>query len=77
MADRAKKISELDAATSAANTDYMLLVTNTAGTAVTKRINFANVTAAARASVVVPSGEIMFGTGTGYTSSNAVFVVCF
>lgn len=74
MADRAKKISELDAATAAANTDYMLLVTNTAGTAVTKRINFANVTAAARASVVIPAGEVMFGTGTGYTSSNTVFV---
>ena len=41
MADRAKKISELTAANSAANTDYLLIVTNTAGTAVTKRINFA------------------------------------
>jgi len=45
MADRAKKISELTAANSAANTDYLLIVTNTAGTAVTKRINFANAAA--------------------------------
>ena len=55
MADRAKKISELTAANTAANTDYLLIVTNTAGTAVTKRINFANVAAS------------VFATGGGNT----------
>lgn len=86
MADRAKKISELDAATGASNTDYMLLVTNTTGTAVTKKINFANVvaataTAAAAAAanaianaVVAPQGQILFGTTTGFTSNNTFFV---
>lgn len=38
MADKAKKISELTAATGAANTDLLVLVQNTAGTAVTKKI---------------------------------------
>ena len=70
MADRAKKVSELDAATAAANSDYMLLDTNTAGTAVTKRINFSNVAASATAGVLAPTGRVMYGTGTGFTSSN-------
>lgn len=42
MADRAKKVSELTAAASAANTDYMVVVANTSGTAVTKRITVSN-----------------------------------
>lgn len=71
MADRAKKISELSAATAAANSDYMLVVTNTAGTAVTKRISFANIaTSMPGYSAQVPAGELMFGTGTGFTSSS-------
>jgi len=43
MADRAKKISELTTANSAANSAYMLLVSNTAGTAVTSKIVFQTV----------------------------------
>ena len=43
MAARAKKISELTAANTAANTDYLLIVTNTAGTAVTSKMVFQNV----------------------------------
>ena len=43
MADRAKKISELDVAVSAANTDLLLIVSNAAGNGVTKSITFANV----------------------------------
>jgi hypothetical protein len=42
MTSRAKKISELVAATGAANTDLMVLVANTSGTAVTKRITVNN-----------------------------------
>jgi hypothetical protein len=75
MADRAKKVSELTAANTAANTDYLLIVTNTAGTAVTKRINYSNVIAGAiLTGVSRPSGEVMYGTGSGFTSSNT-FVV--
>lgn len=71
MVDRAKKISELTAANSAANTDYLLIVTNTAGTPVTQRINYSNVIAGAiLASVSRPSGEVIYGTGSGFTSSN-------
>lgn len=45
MVDRAKKISELPLATTVANTDFVIIVANTAGTANTKRItanNFRN-----------------------------------
>lgn len=45
MVDRAKKISELPAATTVANTDFVIVVANTSGTANTKRItanNFRN-----------------------------------
>ena len=45
MVDRAKKISELPAATTIANTDFVIVVANTTGTANTKRItanNFRN-----------------------------------
>lgn len=45
MVDRAKKISELPLATTIANTDFVVVVANTAGTANTKRItanNFRN-----------------------------------
>jgi hypothetical protein len=77
MADRAKKISELDAAAAPANTDYVVLVTNTAGTAVTKRLSFANVlvrsTAAAVAAITAPQGQILFGTTTGFTSNSTFF----
>lgn len=74
MADRAKKISELDVAVGASNSDFMLVVTNTAGTAVTKRINFANVAAAATRNVNAPAGQIFFGTDTGFTSNNTFYV---
>lgn len=45
MVDRAKKISELPVTTTVANTDFVIVVANTAGTANTKRItanNFRN-----------------------------------
>lgn len=75
MADRAKKISELAAADSAANTDYLLIVTNTAGTPVTKRINYSNVISGAiLTGVNRPAGEVLYGTGAGFTSSNTVII---
>ena len=42
MADRAKKISELDAATNAVSSDLLLIVANTSGTKVTKSITVSN-----------------------------------
>lgn len=42
MVDRAKKISELPAATTLANSDFVVVVANTAGTANTKRISANN-----------------------------------
>jgi len=76
MADRAKKISELTAATGAANSDVMILVVNTAGTAVTKKIAFSNVVASVATVVsanlnVVASGRVAFGSNNNViTGSN-------
>lgn len=77
MADRAKKISELTAATGAANSDIMLLVVNTAGTAVTKKIGFSNVVSSVGAllsvnnNINVSNTQVAFGNSTnGLTSSN-------
>ncbi len=42
MVDRSKKISELPLATTVANTDFVIIVANTTGTANTKRISSNN-----------------------------------
>jgi hypothetical protein len=76
MADRAKKISELTTATGAANSDLMILVVNTAGTAVTKKIAFSNVVAGVATLVsanlnVVQSGRVAYGSNNNtITGSN-------
>ena len=62
MADRAKKISELDVAASAANTDLLLIVSNAAGNGVTKSINFANIvtSVASRLPGTGSNGQILY-----------------
>lgn len=55
MPDRAKKISELTAATSAVANDQLIIVTNTAGTAVTKKIVVGNLLGNSSANVKIRS----------------------
>lgn len=80
MADRAKKLSELPAATSVVNNDIFIIVANTAGVATTKQISVNNFKAAF-SSVVVPtantttSGTIKVGSqlainATGFLNAN-------
>lgn len=53
--DRAKKISELTATTSAVANDQLIIVTNTAGTAVTKKIVVGNLFGNSSANVRIRS----------------------
>ena len=78
MVDRAKKISELPAATTIANTDFVIVVANTTGTANTKRItanNFRNSMLSSftsnTATVVTLSSNTI--TANAVTSDDATF----
>lgn len=78
MTDRAKKITEFTAATGVANTDVFVLVQNTTGTAVTKKI-VANTLFNAIPTNIVPSSNAAqsVGSATKYWnylySNNIVF----
>lgn len=82
MTDRSKKITELVATSSAIANDVMVVVTNTATTAVTKKINvgnlFANITATAAFSNAVSfaanvsmSGALSVGGNTVINANGA------
>ena len=77
MADRAKKISELDAATNAVSSDLILFVGNTAGTKVTKRItvnNFSKSLDSTIGSSVVSNGQLWYTANNKLAGiSNLVF----
>ena len=63
MADRAKKISELDAATNAASSDLLVFVANTSGTKITKIItvnNFSQTLDKTIGSSVVSNGQLWY-----------------
>lgn len=53
MSDRAKKISELTALTSASEDDLLVIVDNPSGTAATKKITVGNLFGNSQANVVI------------------------
>jgi hypothetical protein len=73
MTDRAKKISELTAATSVANSDFFVIVANTAGTAVTRRVT-ANVVRAVLYSTVPATASANGTAGQIAYDANYIYV---
>lgn len=75
MADRAKKISELDAANSAASSDLLPFVGNTAGTKITKYItvnNFSKSLDSTIGSSVVSNGQLWYSANNKLVGSNTL-----
>ena len=73
MTERAKKLSELTAAASVANSDYFVIVANTSGNAVTRRVS-ANVVRAVLYSSVPASASANGTAGQLAYDSNYVYV---
>lgn len=75
MADRAKKISELDVANSAISSDLLVFVGNTAGTKTTKSItvnNFVRTLDSSIGSSVVSNGQIWYSANNKLSGSNTL-----
>ena len=73
MVDRAKKISELPLATTVANTDFVIIVANTAGTANTKRITSNNFRNSITSTIVSNTATITTLTANTITVEDATF----
>jgi len=72
MVDRAKKISELPAATTLANSDFVVVVANNAGTANTKRITANNFRNSLLSSFTSNTITVTTLTTTNTTANNIV-----
>lgn len=77
MADRAKKISELTATTSVANSDLFVVVANAAGNAVTKSITTGYLMLALNELVAAPANATSTGTAgqLAFDSSHIYYCV--
>lgn len=83
MVDRAKKISELTAATSAVGSDLLVFVANATGTAVTKKLtvtsllsNSANVSAAYLRNSTAPANSSATGVAGEIRYDSSYVYVC-
>lgn len=78
MVDRAKKISELPAATTLANSDFVVVVANNSGTANTKRITANNFRNSILSSFVSNTATITTLTSnnitTNFATANTIYV---